>query len=333
MSQILIADARHDPPTLVGGWISGSWYRLVVVESEEEAITAAVASDGLLAAVVADDLPGTPFAELERRLHGVLPGLPLIALTSDSSVNSVVNLMRAGAADVLVRPLREVSLVTSVSRLFMQPRAIPADGLAARECQVFSLLGEGCSTSDIAARLRLSIKTVDGTLIRLRNKMHCDEVASLRRLAVARSRQIAVQEAITAVVPVMGHEVIDAGHNGMLTQLCRLECALGDDDRATLVAAADALLTCAHEHDQAEVGLMRSSDFPGIIGHQAEHAILLDEILALKSRVTQGRAASIEAFRTFVLHWLGQHVQRFDRALVAHVRKRFPERATDGRRD
>ncbi len=153
--------------------------------------------------------------------------------------------------------------------------------------------------------------------------MGCSEVAALRRLAVSQARLQAVREALVSVIPVMGHAAIDAGHHGMLTQLCRVEQALGGgvDDPAAVLAAMDALLACAHDHDQVEVGLMRASAFPGLAEHQAQHAVLLDEIMVLKSRIGEGRSAGVAAFRSFVLHWLGQHVQRYDRVLVAHVRR------------
>jgi hemerythrin-like metal-binding protein len=322
MLQILIVDAQAGDAAAPGRAFASSWYRLKTVSSADEAVPLALANTSLLAMVVADDLPGAPFCDMEQRLHGVLPGLPLIALTRDTAVPSVVDLMRCGAVDVLVRPLMEVSLVTAVSRLFMGRPSAPTEGLANRESQVFAMLGEGYSTSDMAKHLHLSIKTVDGTLIRLRSKLGCSEVSSLRRLAVARRRQMAVREAVINSVPVMGHDAIDAGHSGMLTQLCRLERALGsDDDFAELSSAAEALLVSAHDHDQVEVDLMRGSDYPDMAKHRAEHAILLDEILALKSRMATGRASGSEAFRAFVLHWLVQHTQRFDRPLVAHLRR------------
>lgn len=320
----MIVDAQAAPA--VGGELSAPWYRLVTVRSADDAVPQAIICEDLLAMVVADDLPGVPFAEMARRLHGVLPGLPLIALTRDPAVATVVDLMRSGASDVLMRPLLEVTLVTAVSRLFMGRFPVPAQELASRERQVFALLGEGCSTSDIAGRLRLSIKTVDGTLIRLRSKMGCPEVSSLRRLAVSRSRQTAVQEAVTTAIPVMGLPIVDTGHSAMLTQLCRLEQALESSavETVTLVQAAEALLAAAHGHNDVEVGLMRDSCFPGLADHQAEHCILLDEIQTIRTRVVEGRAVGGAAFRSFILHWLGQHVQRFDRLMVAHLREHAP---------
>jgi DNA-binding NarL/FixJ family response regulator len=59
----------------------------------------------------------------------------------------------------------------------------PLDALADRELEVFRLIGEGLKTSEIAARLHLSVKTVETYRDRIRRKLDLDDSTKLAHRA------------------------------------------------------------------------------------------------------------------------------------------------------
>jgi DNA-binding NarL/FixJ family response regulator len=56
--------------------------------------------------------------------------------------------------------------------------------LSDREFQVFSCIGKGLGTTEIAERLKLSAKTIDTHKEHIKLKLHCDSSHELRQLAI-----------------------------------------------------------------------------------------------------------------------------------------------------
>jgi DNA-binding NarL/FixJ family response regulator len=52
-----------------------------------------------------------------------------------------------------------------------------------RQLQIFSLIGKGLGTAEIAAKLALRKKTVEAHKENIKNKMHCDS-SQLKQLAI-----------------------------------------------------------------------------------------------------------------------------------------------------
>jgi DNA-binding CsgD family transcriptional regulator len=69
-----------------------------------------------------------------------------------------------------------------------EPEAVPAvlDGLAAMERQVAALVMEGATNREIAARLFVSVKTVEATLTRVYRKLGIRSRVDIVRLAAGR---------------------------------------------------------------------------------------------------------------------------------------------------
>ena len=61
-------------------------------------------------------------------------------------------------------------------------------GLSARERELVTLVAQGRTDADIAARLYISIRTVRSHLDRIRDKTGCRRRADLTRLALAETR-------------------------------------------------------------------------------------------------------------------------------------------------
>jgi DNA-binding CsgD family transcriptional regulator len=60
----------------------------------------------------------------------------------------------------------------------------PVDKLTDRQLEVFRLIGDGCSARQIAARLQISIHTVETHRDNIKRKLNVDTVAELTRRAV-----------------------------------------------------------------------------------------------------------------------------------------------------
>ena len=56
--------------------------------------------------------------------------------------------------------------------------------LSDRQLQIFTLLGKGLGSVEIAEKLSLSIKTIDTHKENMKNKLHCESSADLRKMAI-----------------------------------------------------------------------------------------------------------------------------------------------------
>lgn len=56
--------------------------------------------------------------------------------------------------------------------------------LSDRQLQIFTLIGKGLGTVEIAEKLKLSIKTIDTHKENMKNKLHCQSSAELRKMAI-----------------------------------------------------------------------------------------------------------------------------------------------------
>lgn len=66
-----------------------------------------------------------------------------------------------------------------------EPTRTPLDALSDRELEVFTLIGQGLATRQIAERLNLSIKTIDTYREHIKTKLNLDSANELVRSAVA----------------------------------------------------------------------------------------------------------------------------------------------------
>jgi DNA-binding NarL/FixJ family response regulator len=66
----------------------------------------------------------------------------------------------------------------------------PIDKLSDRELEVFRLIGRGFGAAEIAARLGLSVKTVNAYQDHLKEKLSLASAAELRKYAIERSQPV-----------------------------------------------------------------------------------------------------------------------------------------------
>jgi DNA-binding NarL/FixJ family response regulator len=69
--------------------------------------------------------------------------------------------------------------------------------LSDRQFQIFTLIGKGLGTLEIAAQLNISPKTIDAHKEHIKMKLHCNSSQELRQLAIAWTKQSASSNAVS----------------------------------------------------------------------------------------------------------------------------------------
>lgn len=134
-------------------------------------------------------LPTLNGTEVLRRLQERPDAPAVVVLSMYAEEQFRPQVMKAGAKDYVSKQAPPNELVASIraaAGFGTAPRpASPADTtpphhtLSAREYQVFTLLFEGRSVTDIAAELNLGQSTVSGYLANVRKKLNCRTVAEI----------------------------------------------------------------------------------------------------------------------------------------------------------
>jgi len=131
--------------------------------------------------------------DLIRDIKARVPGLPVLVLSMHDETRYAERALRAGAQGYIMKqepPDRTIEAVHRImngdiylsssmtSRMLNKiatgspaQEASPADLLSARELEIFSLIGKGTGTRQIAQRLGLSIKTVDAHRANIKKKL------------------------------------------------------------------------------------------------------------------------------------------------------------------
>jgi DNA-binding NarL/FixJ family response regulator len=149
-------------------------------------------------------MPGKNGIELIKWVKAARPELALLVLSMHQEEQYAVRAIRAGASGYVTKESASALLVAAIRKvadgglyispgvaeqlaLALRPQAtdLPHKTLSDREYEVFGLLVNGGSVSDIAARLHLSSKTVSTHKARILEKMGMNSVAELVRYAVA----------------------------------------------------------------------------------------------------------------------------------------------------
>jgi DNA-binding NarL/FixJ family response regulator len=140
--------------------------------------------------------------DLLRHLKADHPRLPVLIFSSQEERVYAERALRAGARGYLMQQEPSESLATAIRRVhgghvylsesmrshlldhFCSPNGGDGSGLAQltdRELEVFGFLGEGLRTRQIAARLHLSVKTVETYYERIKLRLHFESFHELVR--------------------------------------------------------------------------------------------------------------------------------------------------------
>lgn len=129
--------------------------------------------------------------DLQRQLLQRGIRIPVIVISAVAEVPKVVSAMRAGAVDFLEKPIREEALLRAVREGLARDQERRADeaklaALTHRERQILELLVAGENYKEIASRLDLSPKTVEGHRVNLLRKLGLRSVVEAVRFVLER---------------------------------------------------------------------------------------------------------------------------------------------------
>ena len=162
------------------------------------------------------EMPELNGLEATRRIRRSDTHIPVLILTMYAEEELVARCMQAGAAGYVLKDVPAAQLVYAIQTVsrgghYMSPEALKGvvdhytsgaprgetryDMLTAREREVLKLFAEGLSAKQVAARLDLSVKTVDVHKTNLMRKLDLHDRAELIKWAI-RNRVIRL--------PVMG---------------------------------------------------------------------------------------------------------------------------------
>lgn len=148
-------------------------------------------------------MPGRSGIELVRQVKEEKPGLRVLVLTMHSEEQYAVRALKAGASGYLTKESAADRLVTAIRRIAAGGAFVSAETaqrlaldvnapngltphtlLSDREFQVFRLIADGTSVSEIARQLNLSVKTISTHKTRIMRKMRLGNQAELIRYAI-----------------------------------------------------------------------------------------------------------------------------------------------------
>ncbi len=155
------------------------------------------ASERPACALVDVDLPGMSGLELQAKLPGDTPQLPVIVFTGRGDAATARAALLAGALDFLEKPVRPQELLDAVGAALasdaqaierareLQQIAEMVKRLTPREHEVFQHITDGLLNREIALKLGISPRTVEIHRERLMYKLKARRLADLFRIRLA----------------------------------------------------------------------------------------------------------------------------------------------------
>jgi two-component system, LuxR family, response regulator FixJ len=138
-------------------------------------------------------LPGKSGVDLQRMLAANGVETPIILITGHGDIAMAVTAMREGASDFIEKPYDAERLIASIERVQATKQRLKfleserqllsqrAAELSPRQREVMDLVAVGLSSKQIAARLRISHRTVENYRAWIMERMDAANVAELVR--------------------------------------------------------------------------------------------------------------------------------------------------------
>lgn len=177
-------------------WVIESNGWKVEAHPSAEAFLGSYTPDQLGCLILDVRMPGMSGLELQKFLNERQCPLPIIFISAHGTVPTAVHAMQAGAVDFLMKPFDNNMLLECVERCVLRAHQNANKNtqasttrellkkLTAREREVLDLVVAGQSNKQIAAKLKISIKTVEAHRAKIMNKMQVKSLAELVSLIV-----------------------------------------------------------------------------------------------------------------------------------------------------
>lgn len=153
------------------------------------------------ACVISDvRLPGKSGLELQKELMHRWPSVPVIMITGHGDIAMAVQAIKDGAFDFLEKPFDDTRLIEGIGAALSRATALSAEGeelaelhsrlneLSPRQREVMELVAGGLANKEIAARLKLSPRTVENYRAWVMEKMGAKNLADLVRKSMILGR-------------------------------------------------------------------------------------------------------------------------------------------------
>jgi FixJ family two-component response regulator len=183
-------------------------YAVESYESAERFLTRLPENPGVSCILLDVKMPGAGGPELQDRLHAAGLALPIIFLTGHADIPTTVHVIKAGADDLLTKPVEKDTLIEAIERALSRVRAMQGKDaqlgplralvshLTPRERQVFERVVRGKMNKQIARELGTTERTIKAHRHQVMEKMR---VTSLAELVVIAERlgMLGVENAAT----------------------------------------------------------------------------------------------------------------------------------------
>jgi FixJ family two-component response regulator len=142
-------------------------------------------------------IPGLSGPELQDQLSARRSRLPIIFLTGHADIRTTVKVMKAGADDLLTKPVTRDELIEAIERAIAHGRTLQEkndristlqkllDSLTPRERQVFERVARGKMNKEIGRELGATERTIKAHRSHVMEKL---EIASVAELVVIAER-------------------------------------------------------------------------------------------------------------------------------------------------
>jgi FixJ family two-component response regulator len=181
--------------TSTGRLLQACGYAVALYESGE-ALLAQLPKDAGASCILLDiRIPALSGPELQARLNGMGSHLPIVFLTGHGDISTTVQVIKAGAEDLLTKPVAKDKLLAAIERAIARGRVRQeeddkleglrrlASGLTPRERQVFDRVARGGLNKQIAYELGTTERTIKAHRHNLMEKLGVGSLGELVLMA------------------------------------------------------------------------------------------------------------------------------------------------------
>jgi FixJ family two-component response regulator len=195
LSTIHVVDDDKSFRTAVERRLRKAGYDVATYSSAQQLLDRLPADSGPVCILLDVRMPGLSGPELQARLGELGATLPIIFLTGHGDIQTTVKAIKAGAEDVLTKPVTSEQLLSAVEQAIarhelsrdlkrkLETLRVQLARLTPRETQVFELVVRGKINKQIAQQLGTTERTIKAHRHKVMEKMGVRSLAELVSIA------------------------------------------------------------------------------------------------------------------------------------------------------